>query len=376
MNRTGKDNIESRIIEFLTSGKPIDDDFKTLIKKNAENSALFNEYLDIWQSSLVAGKKDSYNKNAAWANIKSKIVYKKNPDLFIVFQKIAAVAILFFCISFVSFKLLTKKDQNFNSASTQEYYVPYGSRSQVKLPDGSLIWLNAGSSLKFNGQFGQKNRNIFLEGEAFFDVTKNEKIPFVVKTKAVTVEVLGTSFNVKAYPEEKTIETIVTRGEVKVFKNSDFRNHQNSKVLKKNQKVTYYKAISNVSSDKLPQKSSIHNKTNEEGSFETICEEAMPEKYISWKDSRWYIEREELYSLAIKLQRRFNVSIIIKDELLQHYIFSGLLEDETLEQVLEAIKLTAPINYTINEDKVFLTYNNFFKPDKKLTNKQSVPMKN
>jgi hypothetical protein len=89
----------------------------------------------------------------------------------------------------------------------------------------------------------------------------------------------------------------------------------------------------------------------------------VPEIYTSWKDQRWIIEREELQSLTVKLERRYNVTFRFRDESLKNYVFSGILKDETLEQVLEAIKLTAPIQYQIDKKQVILSKNPFYNTD-------------
>ena len=96
--------------------------------------------------------------------------------------------------------------------------IPYGNRSVISLADGSRVWLNAGSRLIYPSKFVDKTREVFLTGEAFFDITKNEKQPFVVKTVDVKVQVLGTRFNVSAYPEDYSVQTVVSDGSVEIKK--------------------------------------------------------------------------------------------------------------------------------------------------------------
>jgi ferric-dicitrate binding protein FerR (iron transport regulator) len=110
------------------------------------------------------------------------------------------------------------------------------------LPDGSSVWLNAGSKLTFDGYFSRKNRKVFLEGEGYFDVVKT-KIPFYVNVAGATVKVLGTAFNVKAYPDERIIETTVARGTVQVFEDQENTADATRIVLYANQKVSIIKSV-------------------------------------------------------------------------------------------------------------------------------------
>ncbi len=375
--KKSKKNIEDQIISLITESKLKNDfdDLKTEFEKDPQKQRLYNEYLDIWQASLKARSKDDYDEHKAWLNLKNQVrisINKYDRGLilrnFSRVQQIAAAAIIFFISSFVGITIYKSYLRSYNPSPNTEYYVPYGSRSQVKLPDGSYVWLNAGSKLRHNRQFSQKNRNIYLEGEAYFDVSKNKNMPFVVNTSGITIKVLGTAFNVKAYPDEKIIETTVARGEIQIFDNIDKTSNKNTIVLRANQKASFIKRSmyekeinpTNIK-DKQVKQSELKIFTNNQ--YIKIDKNVIPEIYTSWKDKRWIIEREELQSLAIKMGRRYNVNISFQDESLKNYIFSGVLEDETLEQVLEAIKLTAPINYYINQNQVVLSKNKFYKPN-------------
>ncbi|HKP32519.1 MAG TPA: FecR family protein, partial [Chitinophagaceae bacterium] len=115
-----------------------------------------------------------------------------------------------------------------------------GSRTKLVLPDGSSVWLNAGSKLTYSKDFGTKDRNVTLTGEAFFDVVSNEEVPFEITTPTLQIKVLGTAFNVKSYPSEKTSETTVIRGRVEIISNQ----RPNEKfVLKPNEKLVVSNSV-------------------------------------------------------------------------------------------------------------------------------------
>ncbi len=365
---------EDLIISFI-EGNISDEDLSYLkneLKRDPGKRKEFNEYIDIWQSTLKARKTDDYNPENAWYKLKCEIrnttgrpfessSYKLAGRI----QQIAAAVIIAVIAVTLAFYLIKNTGPSGKDTALTEYIIPYGSRSKIQLPDGTDIWLNSGSRLKYDRHFGLRNRNISLEGEAYFDVTRDKKFPFIVNTSGLTIKVLGTAFNVKAYPEESFIETTVERGTVQVLGDLQNPGMPNGVVLKANQRLLYMlkdntSKSAGLSDEIKPAKRSVSVlKPNTAKLDENISTKI----YTSWKDNRWIIEREELQSLAVKLERRYNVSVVIGDESLKHYIFSGILEDETLEQVLEAIKLTAPILYKINQKQVVLTRNKYFKPN-------------
>ncbi|MBN2274419.1 MAG: FecR family protein [Bacteroidales bacterium] len=346
---------------------------KTAFEQDPENRRLFDEYMDIWQASSKTVKSNDYDEKEAWHNLKNRLRITESPfrsrnvmpGLSWLWQAAAAAVIFVFLGTggyLIYHNIVREQPKSVNT----EYYVPFGSRSKVILPDGSSVWLNAGSKMTFDQHFSRKNRDVLLEGEGYFDVRKT-KIPFYVKVTGATVKVLGTAFNVKAYPDEKVIETTVTRGTVQVFDNQENADDATRIVLHANQKVSIIKNIIGQTND-----SHVIAQQNQSGQpAETINQSLVksyqvdrniiPEIFTSWKDQRWIIEREELQSLVIKLGRRYNVEFTFKDEALKHYVFSGVLKDETLEQVMEAIKLTAPIQYQIDQKQVTLSKNKFYK---------------
>ncbi len=362
------------VVEFLVQPDQFtkENELKKWLSENPCNLKLFYEYLDIWQGTIKAGSQ-YYNVGAAWNRVRNSIkisdIKKGMPqpvfNLSPVFYRIAAAVLLFFIILASGILLFrTFITQNFRLTNS-EYNVPYGSRSQMVLPDGSKVWLNAGTKIKFNNRFGLNNRDLYLEGEAYF-VVKPAKKSFHVITRVVSVEVKGTVFNIKAYADEDIVETTVEEGSVQLFLRND----------KKHEKVMLYanqRAIYNIMKDKLSDnkvKEHVERETEKNALVLTdnnviknviIDKKIEPEIYTSWKDEKWIVEREELQQLAKKLERRYNVKVFFKDESLRSYVFSGVLRDETLEQVLNYIKLTAPVGFEIKNNQVTLFENSILK---------------
>ena len=282
----------------------------------------------------------------------------------------AAIFIVIFSVGigsyFLGYNSSPDADNNF-----YEINVPYGSRSTVILPDGSKIWLNAGSKIKYNRDFDKNSREVFLEGEAYFNVEKT-KHPFIVYTSHINIHVLGTAFNVKSYPEEVNIEATLVEGNIRI----ESKKSDTPVFLKPKEKLTFHKpdaktevshykkenesdqTIHKVSTDVkaiLPPVQDIHIKRN-----------VNTEEYTSWKDGNLIFNKEPLESLAKKLERKYDITFSFENEELKKYSYSGTLRDFPLEQVLRALELTSPVKYSINEKTVKLYFNKDFKPLKLL----------
>jgi ferric-dicitrate binding protein FerR (iron transport regulator) len=372
------------ILVALFSGEASDADVQILrewLDLSPEHEKWLNEYREMFFLMKNYRRADPgyYNVDEAWAKVSRQVPgisdrfsslrrktvgYTRHLANYLLRQ--AAVFILAFGAGLATMYFYPRQGET-ETEETEVYYteytVPYGSKSIITLPDSSSIWMNAGSKLRYSSAFNQTERKVSIEGEAYFNVARNEKKPFYVITSAVTLKVLGTSFNIKAYPEEDQVETTVESGSVQVLRN--VKGYLSDKlILTAGQKATVIKSAIHVDSTMLsPLPSAATSTGNRHVLPEKVAEKTIVAKnvatelYTSWKDARWIIEKESLESLAVKLERRYNIRISFTDQTLKKISFSGTLKDETLEQVLEAIKLSAPVNYTIHQNKVTLSMN-------------------
>lgn len=353
--------IKAALIAYL-SGELSPDYYKLLdewIQKAEENKRLFDQINDLWQATSGLGEKAGFDANAAWNEIYDQINKKPKSTRVIIrisseLSRIAAVFIFALVIGGLGYYLLDKKPENNLAPQYVEYVSPLGSRSFVKLADGSKVWLNAGSTLKYQNSFGENNRDLILSGEAFFEVAKNKNLPFVVKTSEIDIVALGTKFNVKAYAEENSIETTLIEGSVKL--ESSIVKLSDNIILNPNEKAVFFKKNQSV---KLITQQQQQRQKTEAVSTGTkprleIITSVDPEPIISWKEKRWIINNEKLSSLAVKLERRFDVNLIFDNELIKEYSFGGTLEDETLKQIMEAIRFSSPIKYVIDNKTVYI----------------------
>jgi len=243
------------------------------------------------------------------------------------------------------------------TATENEIAVPYGSRTNITLPDGSDVWLNAGSKLTYSSDFS-RNREVSLAGEAFFDVRKLDKREFVVNASELRIRVLGTSFNVKSYPEEDVIETTLVRGKIEVESLEDQAGVR-TVMLDPNQKLVYRKSTGRTDiarvQDKQPSGGNTHVQTSAPDNMQVV-RNVDTEKYSSWKEGKLIINSEYLGELAIKLERYYNVEIVFRDDSIKKFKYSGTLEEVTIEEVLNALASASPvpIYYKIEKNKVTL----------------------
>ena len=285
-------------------------------------------------------------------NLKKDTILTDSRHLINRFIRIAAVIIMLIGISgFFFFMNGSKNNSNFAQNILE---VPYGSMSILTLPDGTKLWVNSGSKLTYNSDYGKKNRDIYLTGEAYFDVAKNRKLPFVVHALNVKIKAIGTSFNVKAYPDEKKVETTLIQGLVEIEKSGS----KSIILLNPSQKIIIpevEKPEPIVQKNQKVQLSKKMNVSMEATDTAIILDKEIDtEKEISWKNGKLIFDREPLSSLTVKLERRYDVDFYFETEKLKEYKYSGIFMDLSLEQILEAMKYSSPIDFVIKDKKVFL----------------------
>jgi transmembrane sensor len=223
-----------------------------------------------------------------------------------------------------------------------------GSKTMVKLPDGSSVWINSDSKLQYADQFKGKLREVWLDGEAFFDVKKDPAHPFVIHTDKINITVLGTSFNVKSYPEDQTIETSLIRGKIEVSFNE--RPAANI-ILRPNEKLTVRKDQSE------PGKIEIGTDHTAKIKLDNLLRlnEHSPLIETAWMDNKIAFSNCMLSDIAVMLERRFDINIEFKSQDLMKSRYTGIFDDENLVDILNIMKISKPFNYKIDGKKLTIT---------------------
>lgn len=234
--------------------------------------------------------------------------------------------------------------QNVPASAGSDIVTASGSRTHLVLPDGTLVWLNAGSRVNYPKNFGANFREVNLTGEAFFDVAPNANKPFVIHTARIDVKVLGTRFNVKSYPSDKTTEATLIRGSIEVSVKNKNRDRiilkPNEKIVVSNDDSIHLQAMPLHKDIKVaPSVISIGHPTYERNSGAII--------ETSWVDNKLIFQDEAFDDLARQMERWYGVSIGFQSEKQKELRFTGIFEKETIQQALDALKLTANFHYTI-----------------------------
>lgn len=253
-------------------------------------------------------------------------VYNKKRKFFLYSLKYAIAILIGFFLSATFFYLAYKEYYDLNSS--YKIVTEKGERSFLQLPDGSKVWLNACTTLEYGTDYGITNRKINLIGEAYFEVAKNKRIPFIVKTNEVEVKALGTTFNICAYEDDSKLTTALFNGKVAI---QSFPIEQQV-FLNPNQVAIYHKKESKI--ETMP-----YNK----------------QMFAQWKEGGLSFERMYLEEIAKSLQRNYNVVFLFKNQQIKELRFSGHFnENESLSEILRVIKTNTSINYQIVKDTIII----------------------
>lgn len=209
---------------------------------------------------------------------------------------------------------------------------PLGQMTNIELPDGTRVMLNSGTSITYNGSYSSGERVVTLSGEAYFDVAKDQKHPFVVQTSSLNFVVHGTSFNIEAYPEEKIISTTLVEGSLGVKNKAD----KELLLLVPGENAHFDVNTSKITLSKVD-----------------------TELYTSWKEGLITFRNEKLKDIARKIERWYNVEVIIKNPKLGEESYMGtIMKNKPIDQILEVLQLTSSLKYKIitRPDKPTLIY--------------------
>jgi ferric-dicitrate binding protein FerR (iron transport regulator) len=283
----------------------LEHDWENVLQKEQDSNADLNSMLD--RVHHLIRKKESQKRKTLVLRMTS--LYMKIAAVLLV-PVIVAGSIYVYSLS-GSFGLYA--DQQVNSV----IYAPMGSRVSFNLPDGTTGWLNSGSKLAYSLPFS-KNRKVALEGEAWFDVLHNEEQPFEISAGESKVKVLGTSFNVSAYPQENYVEVVLQDGKVE-FSDQTLDEHI---TMKPSERLT-------LKDDKLELNS------------------VDPMKYRGWTDGKLIFRGDDMAEVARRIERWYDVKVEILDNDLLQFSFRATFMNDSLEEVLKLISMTSPIDYKV-----------------------------
>ncbi len=296
------------------------------LKADSANAVLMDEIKATWQNSGKLNQNIKIDKAKAWASIQEKI--KEEDKIIPITHKapaynswiLRAAAILIVGLFATWFFLKTGKPEMVLVQTT------IGSKT-IKLPDNSTIILNENSSLSYPKEFAANERNVSLEGEAFFEITKNPAKPFIIKNKYFDVRVVGTSFNIAAYEKDTTAIVTVVTGTVSFIDKNEY-----SELLTVGETGVLNK-----------RRQRIEKSTNTDLNF------------MAWKTKKLEFTNTSFNEVCSSLKKYFSIDITVKDKAILNCTFTGFFEDPKLDDVLKVLEKTLNIKAVVNQKNVEIT---------------------
>jgi transmembrane sensor len=256
--------------------------------------------------------------------LKRQIGFSRHPQGYSIFHFYQRIAAILFIPLVLGFGYWAFHSGQIQQQSFATIHSPEGARTEFSLPDGTTGWLNSGSVLTYPVEFAG-NREVKIEGEAYFEVVRRQGEPFYVKTEELTVKVLGTSFNVSAYKDDKEASVILKEGKVRISRQDGKEGY----VMSPNEKFIY----------------DFNQKVARISQVDAAAQTAWTQGFLSFRG-------EPLSEVMKKLARWYNVDYEIRDKTLQNYSFKATFKDEQLDEILRMIALTTPMKYRIEERKL------------------------
>jgi ferric-dicitrate binding protein FerR (iron transport regulator) len=324
-----------KLIKKYLSGKGSDEEHRDLLgwMREGRHREKFQDVKKEWESEALSEDMPDQS-NDAW-NIMQKVILedtqrelRKSTRYLKVFQY-AAVLVAFFFVAGISAKMLGLQ---FNS--NHQYSIikaDAGQIANVVLPDSSEVWLNSGSYIKYSNDFASSNRNVELYGEAYFRVKKNKKLPFLVTGSPIHVKVLGTKFNVSAYPEDNLFKVTLEEGSVKV----------------------YSEIYDGIDKEIKPGELASFNKKNKT----LFVKDVNVDLHTSWKDGILNIYNLSLEEVAVKLDKRYNQKFEV-DEDVKKLQYTYTIKNESLFDILKLMETITPIEAVQEGDVIRIKKNN------------------
>jgi len=325
MKKIDQENREVLITRYLAGEVSLDEivELQKWLGASKDNLLYFQQLKNIWDNSEHYADEKMIDVEKAFNLINKRITFKSPATNFWYYwKKIAAFLLIPLVLGNLFYFSLRAKNYSKNQEPIyNELFAAFGTRSALKLSDGTSVWLNSGSSIKYPDRFVGNKRIVKLKGEAYFEVQSDLKKPFIVETSSLSVKATGTKFNVSGYTSDDKAEVTLVAGKVEVNLTDNKGNIKSTKLI--------------------PDQHYSFNKVS--GTTSITTEDTY--KYISWKDGKLIFRNEPLSEVIKKISFVFNVDIELQGISLQDYYYRATFQDESLAEILKLLKMSAPIDY-------------------------------
>ena len=321
------DNLEEMIVRQLSNNltEKEADELLNWYNSSEDNKKLYNDYCVLLKAQSIALDRRLFEKDnmRSWKRLRRRIQQKRVSGFWLPVLRYASVAVVALLVGMGIHMLLSDAD---TATGGMQVTVPAGSKSKIVLPDGTSVWLNSGSKLTYTGDFGKINRVIYLDGEGFFDVTKNKEIPFEVYAGEARIRVLGTQFNVKAYGGEEAVATLV-HGKVEVARG------QEAVVLQPGEQCRIAAGEAHA----------------------LIVGKADLMSTLAWKNGEFVFKDASLEQVIDELARWYNVEMMYDHSLFRESrVHIYMNRSQTLDEALDMLSKAWNIRYERQGTKVWL----------------------
>ena len=319
-----KEHIREHIVTYFLEGEKIDPILKKWLDESETNRKAFEQYKRIWKETCHYIEPAAFDADKAWAKINRINRTERNKRKFLanacyLISGVAASLLLMLTFSFAG---IGNKQQDVRVSMVADY----GNRSEVVLPDGSKVKLNAGSEVTYTYNSKEEIREVCFQGEGFFDVSKS-KTPFVVKLpNGLHVKVWGTSFNLRAYTDDKTVQASLVAGCIEL-------NYDDDKLIMNAGEMVVF----DKQTDTMKRISGI-----------------LSHSY-SWLDNKLYVDNMSLSEICKYLSRWYDVNITIEKELGDSIHYNGVIQEETIVDIMEALSRLSNISYYVKGKNISIT---------------------
>lgn len=330
-------------------GEASDAELKELnaLLKEDESVRLSEDIIDkLWKVPLKTT--DTPQKHLDWSELEAKIK-KAEKKRSLKKWWWSAAAVMALLTATVAFLFIQKEKNSFARSEKKtalqwnNITTPVNARSKIELPDGSKVWINEDSHLTYDSKnFGIHNREVRLQGEAYFEVKKNAEFPFIVHLPKVDIQVLGTAFNVKTYPKDKNIEVALIRGKVAV---SLLDRPEKKVILKPDERMIIPKRLSAIREVSPPAMYKV---------VKIEKDEAGLARATSWTRKELVFDNETFEQIAIQMESWYRLKIRFENDTLKKLHFSGVIKDETITDALRAMQLSRPFHFQIRDGIVWI----------------------
>ncbi len=334
MDRNSNDRgaIDDLIVKYLNHQSNQNEiaELRSWISESEENQRYFVETQYLWNHAGVKNKPDV---NTAFQHFKASL-QKEQPaksrslhlHLYPAFRY-AAILVITFVLGGLSYYFINNYQSAKNSSKQYSIYVPYGAKTRIELPDKSIVWLNAGSTLNYKQSFGKKARNVQLKGEGYFEIKHDASKPFIVHTNQVAIKDLGTKFDVKDYSEDKELDVTLLKGSIQLT--TVYKPGQ-PLLLKPNQSAIINKAQKNV-----------------------VVKPVVANDAAAWTQGKIIFNNVIFGNIVRRLERDYDVKIIVKDPKLNKLRFIGDFQNaQSIGEILDIMTANNDFHYKRNNNVI------------------------